>query len=142
MTKAKKGDTVQVHYTGKLEDGTIFDTSYEREPLEFTIGAGELIEGFDNAVEGMEEGEKKTVKIPAEKAYGPYRDDMIIEIGKDKLPEDLNPQVNQQLYMEDAQGQTIIVTVIEVSEEGIKVDANHPLAGKDLTFDIELVRIA
>lgn len=142
VSKAKKGDTVKVHYTGKLDDGTVFDTSYDREPLEFTIGAGQLIEGFDSAVEGMEEGEKKTVKIPADKAYGPYHDDMVIEVSKDKLPKDLNPEVNQQLYMEDASGQTLVVKVLKVSENSITLDANHPLAGKDLTFEIELIKIA
>ncbi len=142
MSKAKKGDAVKVHYTGKLEDGSIFDTSYDREPLEFTIGAGQLIEGFDDAVTGMEEGEKKTVTIPPEKAYGPYREDMIIEVGKDTLPEDLKPELNQQLYMEDAHGQTFMVKVVEIGEDSIKLDANHPLAGKDLVFEIELIKIA
>lgn len=141
MSKAQKGDTVKVHYVGKLKNGEVFDSSYDREPLEFTIGGGQLIKGFDNAVEGMEEGEKKTVTIPADEAYGPYREDMIIEVGKENLPEGLEPQVNQQLYMEDAQGQTLIVTVTEILENSIKLDANHPLAGKDLVFDIELVSI-
>ena len=141
MSKAQKGDTVKVHYVGKLKNGEVFDSSYDREPLEFTIGGGQLIKGFDNAVEGMEEGEKKTVTIPADEAYGPYREDMIIEVGKENLPEGLEPQVNQQLYMEDAQGQTLIVTVTEVLENSIKIDANHPLAGKDLVFDIELISI-
>ncbi len=141
MSKAQKGDTVKVHYVGKLKNGEVFDSSYDREPLEFTIGGGQLIKGFDNAVEGMEEGEKKTVTIPADEAYGPYREDMIIEVGKENLPEGLEPQVNQQLYMEDAQGQTLIVTVTEVLENSIKLDANHPLAGKDLVFDIELISI-
>ncbi len=141
MSKAQKGDTVKVHYVGKLKNGEVFDSSYDREPLEFTIGGGQLIKGFDNAVEGMEEGEKKTVTIPADEAYGPYREDMIIEVGKENLPEGLEPQINQQLYMEDAQGQTLIVTVTEVLENSIKLDANHPLAGKDLVFDIELISI-
>ncbi len=142
MTKVKKGDTVQVHYTGKLENGEVFDSSYDREPLEFTVGEGQLIEGFDSAVEGMEEGEKKTVKIPSEKAYGPHREEMIIEVGKDKLPPDLEAKVGQELYMEDAHGQTFVVKVVEVLEDSIKLDANHPLAGKDLIFDIEVVKIA
>jgi len=142
VAKVKKGDTVKVHYTGKLENGEVFDSSYDRDPLEFTVGEGQLIEGFDSAVEGMEEGEKKTVKIPSEKAYGPHREEMIIEVGKDKLPPDLEAKVGQQLYMEDAHGQTFVVKVVEVLEDSIRLDANHPLAGKDLIFDIEVIKIA
>ena len=140
-TQAKDGDTVKVHYTGSLEDGTVFDTSLEREPLEFTLGQGQLIPGFEQAVIGMKIGESKTVTIPAEQAYGPYNNELISVIDRDNLAEGLDPEVGQQLQTQQPDGQTIIVTVIEVSETSITVDANHPLAGKDLTFEIELIEI-
>ena len=140
-TQAKDGDTVKVHYTGSLEDGTVFDTSLEREPLEFTLGQGQLIPGFEQAVIGMKIGESKTVTIPAEQAYGPYNNELISVIDRDNLPEGLDPEVGQQLQAQQPDGQTIIVTIIEVSETSITVDANHLLAGKDLTFEIELIEI-
>jgi peptidylprolyl isomerase len=140
-TQAKVGDTVKVHYTGSLEDGTVFDTSLEREPLEFTLGQGQLIQGFEQAVIGMKIGEYKTVTIPAEQAYGPYNNELISVIDRDNLSEGLDPEVGQQLQAQQPDGQTIIVTVIEVTETSITVDANHPLAGKDLTFEIELIEI-
>ncbi|MBN2463768.1 MAG: peptidylprolyl isomerase [Dehalococcoidia bacterium] len=138
---AKYGDTVQVHYTGKLADGTVFDSSVERGPLEFTVGSGQLIEGFDNAVLGMKVGEKKTVTIPVDEAYGPHRDEQVVEISREKLPSDLTPEVGQQLVMTQSDGTEIVVVITEVSDETITIDANHPLAGKDLTFEIELVKI-
>ncbi len=139
--EVKDGDTVKVHYTGTLEDGTVFDTSLEREPLEFTLGAGKMIPGFEEAVKGMQVGQSKTVTIPADKAYGPHRDDRILLIEREQLSEDLNPEVGQRLQMRQTVGPTIPVIVIEVTETAIVVDANHPLAGKDLTFEIELVEI-
>ena len=139
--EAKDGDTVKVHYTGTLEGGTVFDTSMEREPLEFTLGAGKMIPGFEEAVKGMQVGQSKTVTIPADKAYGPHRDERILLIEREQLPEDLNPEVGQRLQMRQTVGPTIPVIVIEVTETVIVVDANHPLAGKDLTFEIELVEI-
>jgi peptidylprolyl isomerase len=138
---AKDGDTVKVHYTGTLEDGTIFDTSREREPLEFTLGGGKLIPGFEEAVRGMQIGQTKTVTIPPDEAYGSHRDELILVIQRDQLPDDLDPAVGQQLQMQGADGQTAVVVVTEVSEATITVDANHPLVGKDLTFEIELVEI-
>ncbi len=138
--QAKDGDTVKVHYTGKLEDGTVFDSSIEREPLQFTIGEGQLIPGFEQAVVGMSPGESKTVEIPADEAY-PYREEMVLVVDRDQLPEDLQPEVGQQLQMRQPDGQTILVKVIDVSELSVTLDANHPLAGKDLTFDIQLVEI-
>lgn len=140
-TQVKTGDTVKVHYTGTLEDGSVFDTSLEREPLEFTLGQGQLIRGFEQAVVGMRVGESKTVNIPADQAYGPYNNELISVIERDKLPENLDPEVGQQLQAQQSDGQIRIVTVIDVSETSITVDANHPLAGKDLTFEIELVEI-
>lgn len=141
MTQAKLGDTVKVHYTGKLEDGTVFDTSIDRTPLEFTIGEGQIIPGFEQAVVGMNLGESKTTTIPVDKAYGPYREEMVLVIGREQFPADLHPEVGQRLQLHQVDGQTIIVTVTEVSEGSVTLDANHPLAGKDLIFDIQLVEI-
>ncbi len=142
MTQAKKGDKVKVHYTGKLDDGTVFDSSRDREPIEFTLGAGEVIPGFEAAVEGMQVGETKTTTIPAEEAYGPHRDDMILMVERSKFPPHIEPEVGQQLQLRQEDGQTIIVTVAAVTEDTVALDANHPLAGEDLTFDIELVEIS
>jgi len=139
---ATDGDTVKVHYTGTLEDGTTFDTSVGREPLEFTLGEGKMIPGFEEAVRGMQVGQSKTVTIPAEEAYGPYRDDLVLVIKRDQLPEGLDPEVDQQLQMQQKNGRTAVVIVTDVSEETITVDANHHLAGKDLTFELELVEIS
>ena len=141
IQQAKIGDTVKVHYTGRLQDGTVFDTSVGSEPLEFTLGQGQVTPGFEQAVIGMQVGESKTVTIPVDQAYGPRRDDMVLEVERDKLPEDLEPQVGMQLQMNQGDGGIMIVTITEVSETTIKIDANHPLAGQDLTFDIELVEI-
>ncbi len=138
---AQKGDTVKVHYTGTLEDGTQFDSSHGRQPLEFTIGEGKVIPGFENAVTGMKEGDSKTVSIPHTEAYGERNESMLIEISKEQLPADLKPEVGQQLQMQRMDGQTMIATVTSIGENGITVDANHPLAGKDLTFKIDLVEI-
>jgi len=142
MAQAKKGDTVKVHYTGKLEDGTVFDSSENQEPLTFTLGEGKLIPGFEEEVEGMSPGEKKIARIPANKAYGQRIEDAVFEIGLDQLPEDLQPEVGQQLQISQPDGQTFIVSVKEITEKSVKLDANHPLAGKDLTFEIELVEVA
>lgn len=139
--QAKNGDTVQVNYTGKLSDGTVFDTSEGGKPLEFILGSGTVIEGFDKAVLGMKVGEKKTVTIPASEAYGPYLDEMVMEIPREQLSKDLVPAVGQHLQSTSSDGQTIFVTVIKVTDTSITVDANHPLAGKDLTFELELVKI-
>ncbi|MEP2770913.1 MAG: peptidylprolyl isomerase [Fulvivirga sp.] len=141
MSEAKKGDKVKVHYTGKLTDGSVFDTSQDREPLEFEIGAGMMIAGFDQAVTGMKVGDKKTAELSAEEAYGQKNDEMVVEVPKAQLPEDLKPEVGQQLGMQQPNGQNIPVVVTKVEEETIEIDANHPLAGKDLVFDIELVEI-
>ncbi len=141
MGKAKNGDKVKVHYTGKFEDGKVFDSSIEREPLEFTIGKGQVIRGFEEAVEGMNPGDSKTAKITADKAYGPYREEMVLEVERKRLPSNLEPKVGQRLKMHQPDGRTIGVTVTDVSESKVTLDANHPLAGKNLTFDIELVEV-
>jgi len=138
---AKTGDTVKVHYTGKLADGTVFDTSVGSEPLEFTLGQSKVIAGFEQAIISMKVRESKTVTIPADQAYGQRRDDMIFEVGRDELPPDIGPEVGMQLQMNQGDGGIAIVTITEVSETTVKIDANHPLAGQDLTFDIELVEI-
>jgi peptidylprolyl isomerase len=139
--QAKNGDTVQVNYTGKLADGTVFDSSVGREPLEFTLGAGQVIPGFEKAVFGMKVGEKKTVTIPVDDAYGPHRDDMVGEVPREEFPEDITLKVGQQLGVKRTDGGTSIVTVLSVSDNTVTIDFNHPLAGKDLTFEIELVKI-
>ena len=141
MTEAKQGDTVNVHYTGKLPDGTIFDTSRSRHPLRFTIGKGQVIAGFEQAVVGMKTGESKTTTIPLELAYGPRRDDMIVTMDRSRLPHGLDPKVGQRLELTQEDDQTILVTVAAVTGTSITLDANHPLAGKELTFDIELAAI-
>jgi peptidylprolyl isomerase len=138
---AKDGDTVKVHYTGTLEDGTVFDTSDQSEPLEFTIGEGMIIPGFEEAVTGMQVGDFKTVDVPAEQAYGPRDDNLVEEVDRDELPEDLEPEVGQQLQSMQEDGSIAMVTVIDVTDTAITIDLNHPLAGEDLTFEIELVEI-
>ncbi len=142
MPKAKAGDNVKVHYTGKLTDGTVFDSSEGRDPLEFEIGAGMMIKGFDAAVEGMEVGDKITKEIMADEAYGQARQDLVFDVPKSNLPEDLKPEVGQQLAMTQPDGQQVPVTVAKVEDDKVIIDANHQLAGKDLVFDIELVEIA
>lgn len=141
MEVAKKGNRVKVHYTGKLHDGTIFDSSIEREPLEFVVGDGNMIKGFDKAVEGMQKGETVTANIPSSEAYGERRADMMVDVPIDQVPENINPAVGQQLSIQQANGQAMPVVVTAVSDDKITLDANHPLAGKDLTFEINLVEI-
>jgi FKBP-type peptidyl-prolyl cis-trans isomerase 2 len=142
MTQAKQGDKVKVHYTGRLADGTEFDTSAAQDPLEFTLGAGEVIPGFEQAVLGMAPGERRTTVIPAGEAYGDYNDEMLLEVERGTFPAHLEPQVGQQLQVKQGEGEVISVVVTEVDDDSITLDANHPLAGKDLTFEIELVAIA
>ncbi len=142
MSKAVKGSKVKVHYTGTLTDNTVFDSSLEREPLEFTVGAGQMIEGFDVAVEGMAVGDKKQVTIPADKAYGPVDNEAILNVPKTNLPEGIEPQVGMQLQASSPDGRTQMLVITEVKETEVVLDANHPLAGQDLIFDIELVEVA
>jgi len=142
MTQAKHGDTVKIHYTGSLDDGTVFDSSEGHDPLEFTLGSGQVIVGFEEAVTGMKSGEKKQVNIPAEKAYGEHNQEMVLKAPRDQVPADIQPEVGQQLEMGGPNGEAVVVRVMEVTEEHITLDANPPLAGKDLNFAIELVAIA
>ncbi|RTL51069.1 MAG: peptidylprolyl isomerase [Sphingobacteriales bacterium] len=142
MQQVKKGDTVKVHYHGKLEDGTTFDSSEGREPLEFEVGSGMVIAGFDDGVTGMQIGEKKTIHIPADEAYGPVQEEMIMEFPRDRFPDDMTPEVGMQLNMSNGQGQNFPVVIVDVKDTVVILDANHPLAGKDLVFDLELVAIA
>lgn len=139
---AQNGDTVKVHYTGTLDDGSVFDSSIGRQPLEFTLGEGSVIPGFESAVNGMKIGDSKTVTIPCDQAYGQRDENQIIQVPKSQLPENLNPSVGQQLQMQTMEGQVLVVTVTRVDADSITVDANHPLAGQDLTFKIELVEIS
>jgi peptidylprolyl isomerase len=141
MAQAKTGDVVKVHYTGKLGDGTVFDSSANREPLQFKIGEGQLIADFEQALVGMNPGDSKTVQIAADNAYGPYHEEMVIELDRKDLPENLEPKVDQKLQVRQDSGQEFVVTVTAVTEKSITLDGNHPLAGKDLTFDIQLSEI-
>jgi len=141
MKQAKKGDKVKVHYHGKLTSGETFDSSAGREPLEFEVGSGSVIKGFDEGVKGMQVGEKKTINIPFDEAYGPRNDEMLIEFPRDRFPNDMKIEQGMQLMMSDSSGQNIPVIVIEIKENSVILDANHPLAGEELVFDIELVEI-
>ena len=141
MARAKHGDTVKVHYQGTLEDGTVFDSSREREPLEFTLGGGNIIAGFEEVVTGMETGETRRERIPADKAYGSRRDDMVMEVDRQQVPNDIELELGQQLQVRQESGQAVPVTVTNLSDETVTLDANHPLAGKDLMFEIELLEI-
>lgn len=141
MATVQSGDTVHIHYRGTLADGTQFDSSEGRDPLQFTVGSGQVIPGFDAAVTGMTAGEKKTVNIPADQAYGPKQDGALMEYPLSDFPDDIAPAVGLELHLSDDEGHIIPVTVTEVTDTTVTLDANHPLAGKDLTFDLELVRI-
>ncbi len=142
MVATKKGDNIKVHYTGKLADGTVFDSSEGGEPLAFAIGSGQVIPGFDEGVVGMEVGESKTVHIPVEKAYGQRKDELVIQAPIEQVPPDLNPELGMRLEMGGANGEILRVVVAEITETYITLDANPPLAGKDLIFEIELVECA
>lgn len=141
MKEVNKDNTVKVHYTGKLENGEVFDTSENKEPLEFKVGEGKLIPGFEEGVVGMKENESKTIKIPSKEAYDPVRDELRYEVEKDKLPENIEPKQGMQLVSKQPDGQEMVVTVDKVQEDKVVINANHPLAGKDLTFDIKVVDI-
>jgi peptidylprolyl isomerase len=141
MATAKQGDTVKIHYTGTLADGSVFDSSAGHEPLEFKIGSGQVIVGFEEAVLGMGVGDSKRVTIPAEKAYGSYDEALLIKAPREHIPADLDPQVGQRLQMGGAGGELVQVRIIDVNSTHVTLDANPPYAGKDLTFQIELVSI-
>lgn len=141
MTQAKSGDNVKVHYTGSLEDGTRFDSSMNREPLQFTLGEGNVIAGFEQAVIGMSPGETKTVTVPSERAYGPRNEEAVQEFPRSAIPAHIDLQIGLQLQAQDSTGQPIILTVASMTEDKVTLDANHPLAGKDLVFELELVEV-
>ncbi len=142
MATAKSGDIVHVHYTGRLDDGSVFDASEGRDPLEFTLGAGQVIDGFDRALDGMEVGASKRVRIPVEEAYGPRRDDLVLAIPRSQVPAGMEVEVGSRLELQRPDGQRMPVTVVATDEAAIHLDANHPLAGEALTFELELVAIA
>ena len=141
MAEVKKGDQIKVHYTGRLTDGTVFDSSEGREPLAFEVGAGMMIAGFDKAVNGMKVGDKKTAEIPADEAYGQKNDEMLIDVPRTNLPEDMEIVVGMPLAMQQPDGTPVPVTIAEIKGDTVVIDANHDLAGKDLVFDIEVVEI-
>ena len=142
MSQVKEKDTVKVHYTGKMAtSGQVFDSSLEREPIEFTLGEGTIIPGFETGVLNMKEAEKKTIEIPKEEAYGEVKEELFQQVGKDQLPEDIKPEVGMGLVSQNPDGTERQLRVAEVNEDHIVVDANHPLAGHDLTFELELVEI-
>ncbi len=141
MSKAQDNNKVRVHYTGSLDDGTEFGSSQGEDPVEFTIGNDEIIPGVENAVKGMEEGEEKRVSIPPEEGYGERSDQAVMEVPKSDLPEDVEPEVGTELQGKTEDGNTVRLRVTEVKDESVTVDANHPLAGQNLNFDIKLVEI-
>ncbi|MEI6758397.1 MAG: peptidylprolyl isomerase [Chlorobium sp.] len=141
MAQAKKGDTVKVHYTGTLDDGTMFDTSADRDPLQFVVGEGQVIPGFDNAVIDMAIGEIKVSVIPAEEAYGAHSKELVTDVDRERFPADMELEIGQQLRVGLADGQEAIVMVVDLSDTAVTLDANHPLAGQNLTFEIEIVEI-
>ncbi|MCG9793464.1 FKBP-type peptidyl-prolyl cis-trans isomerase [Flavobacterium algicola] len=142
MTQVKENNTVKVHYTGKLADGQVFDTSEGKDPIAFTLGQGSLIPGFEKGLIDMKVNEKKTINITKEDAYGDPREDLIIEVPKSELPEDMAPEVGMGLVSRTPEGQEMNLLVIEVKPESVVLDGNHPLAGKDLIFDLEVVEIS
>jgi len=141
MAQAKSGDTVLVNYTGKLTDGTIFDESASHGPLEFTLGEDQVIPGFEAAVVGLSPGESRTVTIPVEQAYGPHREEMKLVVDLDEFPKEIAPVVGQQLQLQQGGEQPIVVIITDITDGKVTLDANHPLAGQELTFDIKLEEI-
>ena len=142
MIKAKDGDTVRVQYTGKLKDGSVFDSSVKNDSLQFTIGKGQVLPGVEQAVIGMHPQQSKTVLVPAAEAYGPHRDEMTTQVQRSQFPASVKLKVGQRLQLNQKNGQSIAVSVLGLSASTVTVDANHPLAGKDLTFDLQLVEIS
>lgn len=141
MAQVKAGDKIKVHYHGKLTNGETFDSSQGREPLEFEVGSGQVIKGFDDGVTGMSVGEKKTIEIPSHEAYGPRNEEMVIDMPKERFPQDMTLELGMPLMMTDGQGQNFQVVITEIKENSVMLDANHPLAGQTLIFDLELVEI-
>ena len=141
MSAAAEGSKVKVHYTGTFDDGEVFDSSREREPMEFEVGAQQVIPGFDQALVGMKIGESKNVRIPEEEAYGPYNPEMVMEVAPDQFEEGMKVEIGQQFQVEMGEGNPVVLMVKEVRDDKVVLDANHPMAGKTLNFDIELVEI-
>ncbi len=141
MAEAKKGDNVKINFTGKLKDGSVFANTVDSKPLEFKLGEGKIIPGIEEAVEGMEVGESKSVQVPADRGYGQRRDELVVDVGRDKFPKDVEPQLGQKYEVPQQQGGPMMVRVVEVSDQSVKLDGNHPLAGRELTFDLELLDI-
>ncbi len=142
MTQAKNGDTVKIHYTGTLSDGRVFESSKEGDPFEFVIGEGNVISGIEKEVEEMSVGDKKQISIPPEEAWGERREDLVVDVPKDEIPENISPEIGMQLQVGNQDGSTLRVTVTHVDDEKVVLDGNHPLAGQTLVFDLELVEIA
>ena len=143
MAEAKAGDTVRVHYEGQLSDGTIFDSSLEREPIEFILGQDTVIPGFEQAVLGMEAGESKDVSVPPEDGFGEYSEDLVVNIEKSMLPPDINPELGMQLEVssEEEEETPRVFTIADIAEDSVTLDGNHPLAGEEIAFKIELLEI-
>jgi peptidylprolyl isomerase len=141
MSQVKQGDTVRIHYTGTLADGSVFDSSAGRDPLEFTVGTGQIIPGLDGAMEGMSVGEKRLVEVPSDQAYGPVIAEARRAVPREDIPEEVPMETGTQVHAHNEQGQVMTLTIIEITDSHVVLDANHPLAGKDLTFDVELVSI-
>ncbi len=141
MTQAKEDDTVRVHYTVKLDKDTIVGSAKSQEPLQFTLGKGKVLPGFEQAVVGMNSGESKTILVTADQAFGPHLDEMVVVVDRGRLPEGLNPKEGDRIQLQTRSGETMTVSVTDVSESTITIDGNHPLAGKDLIFDIEFIEV-
>lgn len=141
MTQAKEDDTVRVHYTVKLDKDTIVGSTKDQEPLQFTLGKGQVLPGFEQAVVGMNSGESKTVLVTADQAFGPYLDEMVVVVDRGRLPEGINPKEGNRIQLQSRSGETVTVTVMDVSESTVTIDGNHLLAGKDLIFDIEFIEV-
>ena len=141
MKKTKNGDTVKVHYTGTLENGEVFDSSRDRQPLEFTVGEGNVIPGFEKAVLDMEIGEQKSVEIPPVEAYGPRREELVVDVDRSKFPSHIEPSIGQRLQMQQPEGSVLNLVITDMSEETVTLDANHPLAGMTLFFEVEMMEI-
>ena len=141
MTQAVTGNTVRVHYTGRLSDNSVFDSSVTRDPLEFTLGEGVVIPGFDSAICGMTIGEEKTVTIDVDNAYGGHREDLVMTVGLDQFPPEMGPEIGKRVQVQSPQGALFTMEITGFTDTTVTLDANHPLAGKELTFDIELIEI-
>ena len=137
----KKGDTVKIHYTGRFKDGQVFDSSVDRDPLEFEVGSGSIIKGLEKGIVGMKPGEKKEISVSPEEGYGNFDEKLLFDMPKEKIPADIKPEVGMRLQLVNNKGQTLPVLITEIKEEAVKIDANHPLAGKELVFNIELLQI-